>query len=261
MRRIASLLLTSSLFMAAVAHADPVACTDDKGHFLLAVPHDRLVWELFWGDGKTLVHSPGHPSGKVPGEWFLEPRLWNKENQPNWLGVDLRAMSWVDMPPQSTKCAIKCGEQLVSLRRLAPPEVKALMDGSKLAAAKLQRIPFALLEDERAGVFYLVDQGTTLETADDYRVFVGAKGKMKPTKVSKTAKAEEGVALLISAGKLKIPKLPQVAPTLEGKKGTLTLKRLPVAERLREIFAELGVYAKGPLGTPCDDLVGFGATK
>jgi hypothetical protein len=243
---IASLLLLSSVAYA----ADDVVCADDKGHYVVLKPHEKLITQLYYGDAKVLNEVPQHPSGMMTGEWFSDPRHWNKTHNESFRGIDLRGMSSVDYSAEKKTCAVKCGETSTAFKVLPPDEAKKVLASARLAPPLRERVPYALARDPKA-VYYYVDRGASKATEKSFRLFVGPKGALKLQKMTDVASDSEGDVFATRTGSLRLILGKQESSWIKGEK-TNKLLMIPVDQNLQMIYNELGIYTGERLGTPCD---------
>lgn len=227
-------------------------CTDGKGHYVVHAPDEQQSHRLYWGDEKVLARVAPPPQ-VVSGNWFLEPRTYNKGNADNQRGVDMRIYSRVEVKEAdgARSCTVTCGERSSKLTVLAPEKANALLLAAKYEEPRLKTVPLALLRDD-GGTYYLVDQGNTAGTEKRIRLFVGKKGALKEVKITDTVAEQSGAILSTASGDLRFGQ--SISSTWTLNKKSNALRDLPVNDNLAMIYKELGVYANKSLGNPCDAL-------
>jgi hypothetical protein len=206
---------------------------------------------LFYGDGHKMYQLPREHRLLPPG-WFLEPRAYNKQNNDNLRGFDLRVYSHVDFNAEKRTCSVTCGDRTTQLKVLDADEALAVVTKSDFYGSARTRQPYALARDA-AAVYYYVDRGTTPPTEKSFRLFRGAKGAMKQLKMTNVVSDSEGDIFATKTGSLRLILDKKQSSWVEGKRAT-TLTPVPVEQNWGMIYNDLGVYTGIRLGTPCDDL-------
>jgi hypothetical protein len=247
--------------LASVAHADPPTaeerakmnvCSDGKDHYVVVAPHETNMTQLLYGDAKAFHAVPPPPRMTVGGDWFEEPRYWNKTYNSNFRGLDLRGFSHVDFDQKAGKCEVTCGERTTRLTILPTDKAQALLGAATFGPPMRKWAPYALARDDQ-GKYYYVDRGFAPEDEKNFRLFVGPKGGMKQQKMTNVVSDSEGDIFATKSGSLRMIIDKKDTKWVDGKNETRLLW-VPVADNLRMIFNDLGVYTGERLGTPCDDL-------
>ncbi len=265
---VASTTLLSSASRGAFAEAKPAAaaansaaptdrskvtvCTDGKKHFVAIGPDEQRGNRIYYGDDKKLSLVDPRDGNMMGGDWFWDPRQYNKQNNSNLRGLDLRQYSHVDYSAEKKTCELTCGTRVVPLTILAATEASVILDKATFSEAPVIRMPHALARDQNA-VYYYVDKGSTEETEHNFRLFVGKKGALKLQKMTDVASDSEGQIFATKSGSLKLILDKHESSWVEGSKVS-ALVLVPVEDNLRMIYTELGVYDGIKLGTPCDDM-------
>jgi hypothetical protein len=236
-------------------------CTDGKAHYVIVAPHPKQLVQLYYGDGKTMVHVP-LPPWVLSGDSFFEPRFWAKTKNPRFRGLDMRLFATVDYDATKKTCAVSCGERTTELTIVDGDARRDLLSAASYRPSPQTREPHRLARDMTGRYFY-VDRGNTPETEKSFRLFVGPKGRMKLQKMTNVVADSEGEIFTTKSGSLRYVtdrKLPPVWIE-HGKKLTLTVVPIEGTDDAGEpvnnyqlIYNELGVYLGQKLGTPCDDL-------
>jgi hypothetical protein len=226
--------------------------TDGKGHLVALVepnpespaPDDLT---LFYGDGKTFHAVPLYSSsdnGLAFEVGFKDARV-----------PSLPAGS---IKREQGKTTLSCWGEEVELTKLPAAEAQAMVGGAAFMKNRTRWAPLALSKE---GDRYLyVDSGQIPENYKKYRVWRGAKGKMREVPLTDssyderanefTFKTKDGVLKARRAEEVKTEYT--LALQWDGKKEEL--KPMPRSENWKLIFDELGVY-DGRSPTPCDPLL------
>lgn len=229
-----------------------VVCKDDKSHYVALAPDDRLVFALFYGDGKTWFRVPPVENRMLSGGHFLEPRFADPTKNANFRGLDMRVHSEVAFDQDKKTCAVLCGERKTALQVLPEADKNALLAAAKFVENPRQHVPYALARDDR-GQYYFVDRGATPLTQKRFRLFTGPRGNLKLQQMVNVVSDSEGDVFSTKTGSLRLILDRRESVWIEGEKPRkLTL--VPVPDNLTMIYNDLGVYAGQKLGTPCDDL-------
>ena len=222
-------------------------CTDGKAHYVVVTPHDTQINQLFVGNGSKVAAVP-LPTG-LPGTYFFDPRYVNAGANPDFRGVDMRVHSQVEWDKEHGSCKVTCGERALALKTLDRAAAEKYLLGAQLEEPQRYE-PHALLRDD-AGHYYYVERSAQNEK--EFRVFVGAKGALKPQKLKDAISDASGELFVTGAGSLR--RASWGAPGAWVTKGTeVPLLELPLAESWSLIYGDLGVYKGAALGTPCDGL-------
>lgn len=228
-------------------------CTDGKSHYVAIAPDEDQSQRLYYGDGKVLARVAPPPK-MIAGNWFLDPRFYNKRHNDSFRGVDLRPYSRVEVKEDkgAKKCEASCGERTVHLQMLDAAKAAELLLAAKYEPQRMKTYPHALMRDE-TGTYYLVDRGVLPGEEKSFRLFMGPKGGMKQLKMTNVVADSEGEIFSTKNGELRLVVDRSQAPMWIAGKKKLPLRVVPVEENLAMIYNDLGVYLGERLGTPCDD--------
>lgn len=226
--------------------------TDGKGHLVALVEPDpeREVTDdlrLFYGDGKTFHAVPVYSSsdnGLAFDVGFKDARI--------------PSLPAGNVKRELGKVTLSCWGTDVALTKLPAAEAQAMVGAATFMKNRTIWSPLALSREGDQYVY--VDSGQLPENHKKYRVWRGAKGKMREVALSDasyderanefTFKTKDGVLKARRAEEVKTEYT--LALAWDGKKSDLA--PLPRAENWKLIFEELGVYdARSP--TPCDPLL------
>ncbi len=226
-------------------------CTDNKGHYVAVIPHERQTVQLAYGDGKKLVQV-APPPWVLSGYHFLEPRFFNKTMNASFRGLDMRVYSEVELNEEKKTCEVRCGDRTIPFTLLESEKAQELVQKATIEPNPQKYVPYALLRDQQ-GRYYLVERGFQPGQERSFRVFIGPKGNLQLQKMTDIISDSEGEIFATRKGELRLV-LDRAAPStwLENKK-KIELRPVPVDENLPLIYNELGVYTGARLGTPCDD--------
>lgn len=238
--------------IAAADRARTTVCTDGKSHYVALAPDERLIYALFYSDGKQWYRVPAEESGALSGGHFLEPRFIAPTKNSDFRGLDMRIYSEVVFDKDKQTCTLFCGERKTELQVV--PEVKAtpLLAAAKFIENPRQFVPYALARDDR-GMYYYVDRGATPVSAKRFRLFTGQRGNLKLQQMTNVVSDSEGDVFSTKTGSLRLIIDRRESTWIEGEKPR-KLMLVPVRQNLGLIYNELGVYAGQRQGTPCDDL-------
>jgi hypothetical protein len=194
---------------------------------------------------------PADPSGLMSGDWFPEPRRFNKTNNSSFRGLDLRTFSRVDAEAEKGKCTVVCGDKTTELKIVEPKQAAALLKAARFEPSPRKWQPYALARDDR-GNYYYVDRGFHEADKSRFRLFVGPKGDLKQQKMTNVVSDSEGDIFSTRTGSLRLILDRRESTWVENEKPR-PLKLVPVESNLQMIYNDLGVYTGERLGTPCDD--------
>jgi hypothetical protein len=227
-------------------------CTDGKGHYVAAMPHERQTVQLAYGDGKRFVQV-APPPWVLTGYHFLEPRFFNKTMNPSFRGLDMRLYSQVELDDEKKTCAVRCGERTIPFTLVESEQAQELMSKATFEPNPQKYVPYALLRDQ-LGRYYLVERGFQPSEERNFRVSIGPKGQLQQQKMTDIVSDSKGEIFSTKKGELRLVLDKEVASTwIENNKKKIELRAVPVSENLPLIYNELGVYTGERLGTPCDD--------
>lgn len=227
-------------------------CTDGKSHYLAVAPHDRNIYELFYGDGKKFFQVEQPPPMTLSGLHFRDPRVVSTTGNPNFRGVDVREFSEVEFDAAKALCSVRCGDRVTKLSIVAPGQAQPMLKAAAFVASPQQYKPYALVRDD-LGNYYYVDRGIGAQNQRSFRMFKGPKGSLTPVKMSNVVSDSEGDIFATPGGSLRLILDRHESSWVENEKAR-KLTVVPVEANLHMIYTELGVYSGQPLGTPCDHL-------
>lgn len=235
--------------------AQTVLCTDGKSHYVAVAPHERLIHQLYYGDGKQFAIVPHEPSGMLSGDNFFEPRYSLKTANTNFRGHDMRVYSSVSLNDAKTECEVRCGDRTKTLPVVAADKAQKLLKDAKFTQSPQKFVPYALMRDER-GTYYYVDHGATEQTEKNYRLYVGQKGNLQQQKMTNVVSDSEGEIFSTPSASLRllVDTSGRRESTWIAEEKRTKLLLVPVAQNMPMIYNELGVYSGQRLGNPCDDL-------
>lgn len=235
----------------AIDYAKTDVCqSPDERHILVVHPHEQDgMLGISYGTSEALYHSP-QPYSLSRG-WFFDPRQFQKKNNANFRGRDLRYYSHIDVDREKGTCTLSCGERDSAWTRLPDDEARNILKNAASELAPFDREPYALARDAR-GTYYYVDRGNTEETERDFRVYKGPRGRLKQLEMKDVASDSEGEVFSTEGGELRLLVEKDGASWVHSKK-TQKLRRIPVHENYRLIMKELGIYLGKRFELPCDD--------
>ncbi|WPB81017.1 hypothetical protein KYC5002_18015 [Archangium violaceum] len=226
-------------------------CTDNKGHYVALMPHERQTVQLAYGDDKKLVQVAS-PPWVLSGYHFLEPRFFNKTMNSSFRGLDMRVYSEVELSDEKKTCAVRCGDRTIPFTLLESEKAQELVQKATIEPNPQQYVPYALLRDQQ-GRYYLVERGFQPGQERSFRVYIGPKGNLQQQKMTDIVSDSEGEIFATKKGELRLLLDRAASSTWLEKKKKTELRSVPVDENLPLIYNELGVYTGARLGTPCDD--------
>ncbi|MEO6952556.1 MAG: hypothetical protein ABI321_12130 [Polyangia bacterium] len=237
--------------VSAKAMSKTFVCTDGKSRYIAVVPDPRSMYQLYYGDGKSMTIVTQDPSNMIGGLDFLDPRFQNPTANPDFRGIDWRNASQVEFDKDANTCSLRCGDRKQQLTLMPRAEGQQLFSAAKLLANPRTREPYALARDDR-GIYYYVDRGVAKELRQSYRVWVGKKGDLKLQKMKDIAADSAGEVFSTASGDLRFITGTSEYTWVKGAQHS-KLTKLPIEQNLNLIYNTLGIYAGQRLGTPCDD--------
>lgn len=242
---------TRSLGVAIERDRSYVCADKERSRVVIVGPREAPHGGMAYGDGKEFFRV-AQPKMLSSG-WFLEPRFRNDQHNKSFRGYDLRFYSYVESDPDKADalCKLKCGTREIELQRLPAAEKHKVLDAAQYRPSPHARRPYALARDQR-GRYYYVDTGSTPETAKDFRLYRGKRGRVRPLAMRDVVSDSEGEIFASDNGRLRLIVGQEDAQWITKGRST-KLKRLPLQENYGLIYNELGVYLAQRLGVPCDD--------
>lgn len=226
------------------ARSRMIVLHDGKQHYVTLVPFadgdDRDV--IYYGDGKVFHQLRYQGYGRGGREdWsytFWEPR------------VDAGWKSSIEF--RANKFHVQCDTRQTELVQLPAAEAKAMLEAAQFLKPRWKRRAYALARDDR-GRYYFVDRAREPENSQDFRLYIGPKGNLKPQKMVNVVSDSEGDIFSTRDGELRLV-LSKGESVWIKKKQRTELVNVPVLDNHVMIYTDLGVYMGERLGTPCDDL-------
>lgn len=239
------------LLVAGLAAAEPVArdklvvYRSDAGHVLAIEPGSDE--HVYFGDKKRVYKQWLKGSGGTVDDgyaYFWEPRL-GKHYESSGGRIRHRTGKIV---LKDGKAIVECGDRSTTFEP-APDAA----DKARFLEPLWQREEYWLARDDM-GVYYYVDRMNADKGGKGFRVFIGPRGKMKPTRLINVAVDSGGAVFATRKGSLGLVTVEGEEPKTRWikKKEKLELTTLPIHLNRYLIYAELGVYDGQQLGTPCD---------
>ncbi len=217
--------------------------TDGKKHYLALGDYKGTSTPLFWGDAKALWAQRLVGSGKS-GPASFSYTVWDPRAPSGWQR---------SVEGKEGKLHLQCGDTRVELTAVAKPLTKKILSAAQFLAPRWRRQAFVLARDDE-GTYYYVDRGRSSALHDDFRLFVGKRGKLAYLPLDDALVDGGGMAFLSPQGRLTIKGEPAVASWIAlGVEHKLNL--LQVEDEAAFIYATMGVY-KEALGTICDAALG-----
>jgi TolB-like protein len=223
--------------------------TDGAGHYVTLVPAG-IEEPLFSGDEKKLFRAWLVGGGR-DGERSWSLTFWD----PRFPSGYQRTFESRD-----GKAVLRCGEREIAFRHVAPQEARALLADVKPFKPRWRRYPRALARDDD-GNYYLLEgaRGADGKPAprDDFRLWIGPKGRMVQVELTDTATDAGGLLALSRAGRFSVKHDPSGATRAEWSTaaGTRALTWLDPEDHGSLIYTGLSVWAGQSLGTPCDPFI------
>ncbi len=210
---------------------------DGKGHYLVLVPFGGDMWSHFyWGDGQVFWAQRVFGGGST-GEVAFDKVFWD----PRVAG----AQFWL----KDGVYTLKCGDRTTLFKPAASPQAETMLSTAVFKPPRWKRRAYALARDE-TGTYYYVDRARD-EEVKDFRLWSGPRGQLKPLKMTNVVSDSEGDIFVTRSGELRLVLDKHESFWVKGKARS-SLKLLTLEDNVRLIYADLGVYAGEPLGTPCD---------
>lgn len=231
-----------------VAEQTAVCSDADQKRVVLVGPKEGPHGGLAYGDG-TRFYRVRTPEMLGSG-WFFSPRHQNDAHAEDFRGLDLRLFSHVEPDLAKGTCTLACGTAQKQLMLVTGAAKEAILARAAFEPSPHRREPYALARDPH-GTYYFVDRGNTPETARDFKLYRGKRGKLRPLVMKDLASDSEGEIFASKSGTLRLSVRGQTAQWTAGATSNLSL--LPIGENLGLIYNELGVYLHERLGIPCDD--------
>lgn len=150
-----------------------------------------------------------------------------------------------------------CGKKTVSLERVGVAESKKLRGRTRVFAPRWQRYPVVLARDNR-GTYYYVDRVRDDEKrtgeVEDYRLFIGRKGRMDHVPLEDAIVDQAGAVFLTESGRLVFEYVNRDEKTVRWFVGEQETELVDVSifSAAKMIYTRLGPYRDQPMGTACD---------
>lgn len=215
-----------------------VLATDGKGRYFAADASN--IEDLFVGDKKDLFFQRVFGGG-TNGDGDFDMSFW-----------DPRAKGNASLTRQGGKYTLSCGEKSVELKPVPAAESKRLIKAAKLRDTRWQRQGHGLARDED-GVYYYVDRSREKDS-DDYRVYVGVRGKVTGYPATLMVSDAAGEIWSFGGSKLVLSERMRTAEVRTGE-AVRPLIHLDLGEHARFIYTQLGAYQGEALGTACDGVL------
>jgi hypothetical protein len=148
---------------------------------------------------------------------------------------------------------LECGKRKTAFMLLPQDKADAFLAKAKFFERRWKREAYSLARDHK-GRYSYVDRLQRDHGGQGYRVFVGYRGKVKPTRLKNLALDSAGAVFFTRKGNLRLVMSRNTSESFWARRGKESkLIELPVYLNRYMIYAELGVYDGIRLGTPCDE--------
>ena len=205
-------------------------------HFIAIVPMKLGSDHFYFGDGARMHQQRAFSGGANAAEKSFSRAFWDPRTN-HRAEIALRGGTWT----------LTCGKRKTVLEEASEADRARVLDGHFLQPL-WKRVAYALARDKR-GNYYYVDRIRDDPGTKGFRLFVGPKGRLKPTKLVNIVSDSEGDIFSTRKGELRLV-VDKNATTWHKGKQTTQLTTVPLQANVYLIYAELGVYDGEPLGTP-----------
>jgi hypothetical protein len=213
----------------------------DGGHYIVVEAFKTGTEHLYFGDGKSLYQLVSLGGSQSGSERFSRS-IW-APRQEHQAEVRFEDGLWT----------LQCGDRSTGFAIVGQDEADKVLDEGVFHKPLWKRSAYALARDDR-GVYYYVDHLQDEYGGKGFRIFIGAKGRMKLAKMMNVVLDTEGAIFATKRGELRlILNRDEKDETfwVRGKQ-RIKLVTVPLRANIRLIYDELGVYEGELLGTPCD---------
>ncbi len=222
--------------------AELLLLTNGKGHYLALLPSGRYDGPLFGGSANQMFLqrlTGGGASGDA--EWSAV--IWEPRVRERWRG---------QLSIKDGNATLQCGETVTSYVPVTAAESKQLKATIQWFDVRWQRHAVAIARDD-AGSYYFIDQALVPEQNDDYRLFIGTKGKLATVPLLDVVSDRNSRLYLTDTGRLawQWENGNEHARLIIGA-SERPLTVMDLYEQAPMIYTTLGVYAGQHLGTLCD---------
>jgi hypothetical protein len=218
-----------------------VVLRTDGGHYVVIEPFNISSDHFYFGDDKNLYRQRTW-SGSQEGDVRFSRNFWAPR-------VDHRS----EVGYKDGLWYLECGQRTTPLAEVTGVDAGKLLDKAVYHSPLWKREGYHLSRDDR-GIYYYVDRLRDEHGGKGFRLFIGAKGKLKLTKLTNIVSDSEGDIFSTRKGDLRFIMNrgePENATWVERKK-KLPLTIVPMHKNIVLIYDELGMYEGQDLGTACD---------
>lgn len=214
---------------------------DAANRYIAIEPFAGTGGGFFYGSNASKLHAQRVFGGGSSGTESFNLVFWEpRARSPAEASFDFR----------EGKYLLSCGKKQIEFKPVPAKQARAALDKASFYEARWRRRAYALTRDDE-GTYFYVDQARVPDENQDFRVYLGSSGQLRPVGTEVIANDAAGDIFRAGPGKLKLQPRTGEAQWVAGQ-DTIKLTLLPVEDHARFIYTQLGAYKGLELGTPCD---------
>lgn len=218
-----------------------VLLKDAANRYIAIEPFAGTGGGFFYGTNASKLHAQRVFGGGSSGTESFDLVFWEPR---------ARSPAEASFEFRNGKYVLTCGQKNIEFKPVAAKQARAVLDKAAFYEPRWRRRAYALTRDDD-GTFFYVDQARVPEANQDFRVYLGRSGQLRPVATEVIANDAAGDIFKAGAGKLKLQPRSGEAQWVAGQ-DTIKLTLLPVEDHARFIYTQLGAYKGLEFGTPCD---------
>lgn len=212
-----------------------VFATDGKGNYVASEP--SLSGKMVAGTTKGLFLQRVFGGG-TDGKGGFDLSFWDPRGRNN------------SFQREGNTFELRCGDKTVSLKPVSATQVKRLFAKTPLNDVRWQRSAHVLARDEE-GIYYFVDRPRDEKAEQDYRIYVGQRGKVSVYAAQLLASDAAGEIFQFGGSRISVSTRDGKAEIRHGEV-VRPLIYLDMQRHASLAYGALGAYKGESLGTPCD---------
>lgn len=215
--------------------------TDGQGRYVAWDPQEGS-FDPFYAGSREKLWAQRISGGGRTGDTSFNRIFWEPRVKAPWQGA---------FEMKDGAYWLQCGDAKVTLTEVEEKEARQLLDAARFFAPRWQRHLWLLGRND-LGDYFLVDHAREPRGNQDFRLYVGPKGRVAHVVVDDAISDEAGEVFLSSKGRLRLDRASDALEWIDASGARIKLVKLDLYSNAMLVYGALGAYTGQALGTACD---------
>lgn len=216
--------------------------TDGKGRYVAWDPEEDS-FDPFYAGSREKLWAQRISGGGRNGDTSFNRIFWEPRVRAPWQGA---------FEMKDGEFWLQCGDSKLTLTEVEAKEAKRILDGAQFFAPRWQRHLWLLGRND-LGDYFLVDHAREPRGNQDFRLYVGPKGRVAHVAIDDAISDDAGELFLSSKGRLRLERASDTLEWIDASGARIKLVKLDLYSNAMLVYGALGAYTGQALGTACDD--------